>query len=742
MRPSPLSLGGPRVAALAFALLPALSAAPAPAAGESGDWPVELQRQWVWTTFGSSIGKGGMEISDLDADGVPELVATSDLPGSPSEGGPRWFVARYEGSIRQTWSSLPSPEEIRFLRVVGPPAAREILVADGSDVYVHDGVSKLRTRTVHTSATWMSAIEVGNIDGTVGLEIVVCDQQALYVYDYETAAELAVRYGFGCTDLELGQTDADPALEIALAGNDFGGLLLDGATLQVDWAYLDDFGSRVCLTDVDHDDLDEIVTTSPPEFDLLALDPPGGVVLWRIIDSYPGRFLAVDVDGTGDEELVYVDRTYDLSVRALEETSGAVLWSIALGDHLSEVGALAAGDIDADGHLEIAWSEVDSAYVGTLHFWDVVTNTPKVGSDGLKGPFNGVHLGDMDGDGDAELVATSWSSTSDYPETGGRHLYFDPISHEPELVSPPLPGADAFGSGTWRTLVLQLDGDPPLEICTAFVTSNVESFVRCEDGATFALEWQFALPDWVTAVSLAAAQLDADPSPELVVGTSEAFIVVLEAESGWPKYQTPPLAVFATFPILRVGDVMGDEGPELVAAAGDNSYAPIAIFDGATGALLREPWELFIGGLDLAQLDADDKLEIVIGRTDGIVSVLDPDIGLPEPGPALAQFPTSILTLRVFDTNQDGAADFNVVSSDALAVWGGAEDRIIATGPYLGPAAGRYDTLWIDDYDLDARPELAVNTGYGFAIFEAPLQGIFFDGFESGDTSAWSAAVP
>jgi hypothetical protein len=287
---------------------------------------------------------------------------------------------------------------------------------------------------------------------------------------------------------------------------------------------------------------------------------------------------------------------------------------------------------------------------------------------------------------------------------------------------------------------LQADSDAALEICTAFSLSYDEGFVRCEDGATFALEWEVRFPEDRIPLSLAAAELDGDPHPELVVGTAGSCLVVLEAESGWLKYQTAPLGASVSFPILHVGDVLGDDAPELVASSGDYYYDPLAIFGGATGALLRGPWDLSIGSFDLAQLDADPQLEIVTGGTDGSIAVLDAATG--QLGPELGSFPDPIRALRVADTTVDGVLDFNVVSGYALGVWGGAEDAIVWTGPYLGPEAGSYDTLWIDDYDLDGVPDIAVNIGYGFAIFETPLSPLLIDGFESGDTSAWSAAVP
>ena len=56
-------------------------------------------------------------------------------------------------------------------------------------------------------------------------------------------------------------------------------------------------------------------------------------------------------------------------------------------------------------------------------------------------------------------------------------------------------------------------------------------------------------------------------------------------------------------------------------------------------------------------------------------------------------------------------------------------------------AGGEYG-LRLGDFDRNTVPEIIVNFDIGVAVFEGPLFPVFADGFESGDTSAWSSTQP
>jgi hypothetical protein len=262
--------------------------------------------------------------------------------------------------------------------------------------------------------------------------------------------------------------------------------------------------------------------------------------------------------------------------------------------------------------------------------------------------------------------------------------------------------------------------------------------VRCEDGASHLVQWETGLPDDDGVVSLLAADVRGDDTPEVLAGSGMGFVYALHGTTGWLAWRSPPLGEWASFPILRLGEVTGDAAAEVVAAPTD-TYYPMAIFAAESGALVGGPFDAGIVAMDLAQLDDAGAQEIVVGSEYGSVGILDPASGQLSP---IATFGFPLYGLRVSDLTRDGVSDLVALVDGRIVVWGGAEQAEIWSSPHLGENAGGSDSFWIGNFDSDYVPEIAVNTFNGLAIFEVPLAAIFRDGFGSGDTSAWSEVRP
>ena len=67
---------------------------------------------------------------------------------------------------------------------------------------------------------------------------------------------------------------------------------------------------------------------------------------------------------------------------------------------------------------------------------------------------------------------------------------------------------------------------------------------------------------------------------------------------------------------------------------------------------------------------------------------------------------------------------------------------MIYASPYLHPLAGYSDNLRLADLDRNGVAEVLVGTYVGAAVIETPMIQVFADGFESGDTSAWTTGLP
>jgi hypothetical protein len=326
-----------------------------------------------------------------------------------------------------------------------------------------------------------------------------------------------------------------------------------------------------------------------------------GILIFSISGSvaHAGSWMALSPNLRNDPALVIyseratptiIDETDDWSV----ECNTAILASITIAD------------VDGDGGQDILVGTYglppNPYWSGYLRIYDALGNPLPGWPQNFAGPVAGSPaVGDIDNDGDAEVVVGTWIELHAF-EAGGTEMPGWPISAN---VSQPV-------------ALYDLDGDGDLEIIVP-----VEQSMRIyhHDGTAF--------PGWPQTVSqsltgAAIADLDHDDEPEIIAGTFVASgsptgeIYAWHSDGsvvdGWP-YQTsgsvkaPP----------AVGDVDGDGDPEVVVPAWNQSSGsedPLYVLD-ADGQ--NEPgWPRVasytrLSSPALGDLDGDGAMEIVIG---------------------------------------------------------------------------------------------------------------------------------
>jgi PKD repeat protein len=264
--------------------------------------------------------------------------------------------------------------------------------------------------------------------------------------------------------------------------------------------------------------------------------------------------------------------------------------------------SIAAGDIDGDGDLELVATSSGS-YSSYVHAWHH-DGTPVTGwSQWLSGEWaSAPALADLDRDGDLEIVVGAYDN-----KVYAWHHEIDPRTGQPELVSgwPKETGGEVFASPA----VADLDGDGILEIVAAALDGQVYAWRY--DG-TDVTGWPQATGGQLHA-SPALGDLDGDEGMEIVAtrgGLVYAWHHDGTSVTGWPITATTTITEGVPSPAL--GDINDDGDMEIVAAVGDQVYAwhhdasvvaswPVT----ASGTITSSP--------ALGDLDGDDDLEIVVG---------------------------------------------------------------------------------------------------------------------------------
>lgn len=685
----------------------------------AGELDTQFHLRWAWSEVGSRIGTKGLEVVDLDSDGDAEILVAADPGGANGY----WYVLeRHSGALVQVYSSLPRADGVSGVAAGIVNGDVNIVVAGGSALIVYDGTTRRELASFAVSSTTQQALAVADLDGNGVLDAVVCDDENLYVYELLTGT-VRTRFGFGCIDIDIGQTDSDPQLEIALAGNSAGGFILDGASLFVDWADLRGFGERVCLGDFDADGYDEVASQITEWGGVRVQDPETGALLWEEPEADAAALAAGELDAEPGSELLWGGRQWG-DVYVLDGDTSVELRVIQNSGY--EVRSIAVGDTNGDGITDVLWGSGES-FLGpsTLFVTSSDATEFEARTEGMRAPLSGAAVGDFRGDGALEVASVSAPTNSEH--SGGIPLVL--ALESGRLLRFGASTAQGWSVSSRATMASgQMDTDPQLEICVA-----CDGRLGCFDGADFAQQWLVTMNG--APYSLRSGELDGDSYPELVVGSAGNLVFAFEGDTGWLKWRSPdPTTSSQLLDRVRFLDLEGDARQEVVVSNAEGPGAPVTTYDGLSGLIEAGPWTADVLSLDVP-LAGPAPETLLVGQASGSIVPFDPLTGVA--GAAIATFSEGVAAIGIADFDRDGTLDIAALLESHFEIRSGETGATLYTSPYLGDLNGTAEAFRVGDFDGNSVPEILVGTGAGLALFEAPLFSIFADGFESGSTSNW-----
>jgi hypothetical protein len=666
-------------------------------------------QEWIYGRFGTYIGRSGLSVLDLEGDGNLEIVTAA----SPAGFGDNqfWYALRRNGTGEYTQI---------FLSEISPVAINRILAVDldGDDigeilvgyqdgrVDVFAGDTFARRLSVQTPGA-VNALAAADLDGDGTAEIVTSDGQKIYVHD-ASGAPLWATTAYGGYDLAIGNVDNDPAPEIVIAAT-WNGYVVDAGTQALEWDYINGFGARVRTGDIDGDGRDEIVGAASWRkitlFDAELKSPSREIATSHDI----GALLVTDLDGDGVAEILYGDNQWG-SIHCYEGSGLVERWTIHNPD--SGTTGLAVGDVDADGTLEVLWGAGGNSTGPDFLF----VASPAAGIEWrnvhLDGPLSAVDVGDVDDDGQDEIVMVSFKSNSGYDD--GIISIFDATSHALEWQSTDLPNINAW-SGVNGVRIADVDQDGETEFVIA--TSHLyDGLVQVFNGRTHALERQSATYSGEPFTTLEVADVDGDGAMEVVVGTNGgavgAHLIVLNGTTLAEEWKSASLMDGGTtVSDIDIADVDGDGNLEmLVAVGGSKVYA----IDGLTHQFdwLEALPASTIGAFDL---NADGSKEILVGRTDGTIGVYDGTTFALQ-GSVSALSGSAVAALSLADLDGDNQPEWILASNGMLSVLENGTGKLLWRSKSLGANLGRYNQLPVRDIDGDGKKEIVV--GSDFALYQ------------------------
>lgn len=663
--------------------------------------PNAVVQAWQVGTYGSSIGLSGLYISDIDGNGVPEIIATGSTGGGSIID--IWYVLRKtaDGGFQQLWrsSSYGSPLVRLQLADVNHDGRNDIVVAleDGT-IHIYDGSTLKEIRSFTTAAS-LRDMAAADVDGDGNVEIVTSDGIGIRVHSADTGA---LKWSFanaGGNSLAMGDVDGDAHQEIITSTYGGKGYVIDGSDRAVKWQNDASFGARVRVADLNRDGRMEIVGASAWQ-KITIYDAVLQTAVWEIVTAEQVDALVVDdTDGDGVSEIVYGDGQWG-KLHGVDVQTHLEKWSV--NNTEDGISGVAVGDVDLDGRKEVVWGNGGySSGPDYLNISDPSTGTTKWRSTVTMG-MTPLALHDLDGDGATELVLVSQS----YSSGDNSFQIFDARNHDLKAVQQ-IPTND-LSQFSHAVRIADVDGDGRNELS---MTGAIlyDGLIRIYDGTSHLVKRQSATYSNTIFQTMAIGDVDGDGRVEIVTGRD--FLIVLDGTTLQEKWRSASIG--GTLYDIKLADLDRDGHVEMVAITGGSAL----VFDGVTGTLkvsVQSP----ASALELADVDADGNLEVLIGRNDGKIDIFDG--GSFQLKRTLYSFkPYAIQALKAVDLDGSGNKKLLIANGGILTILDG--QKLMWRSSYLGNNLGRNNAMEVKDTDQDGHPNIYI--GSDQALFQFKYSG-------------------
>ena len=328
-----------------------------------------------------------------------------------------------------------------------------------------------------------------------------------------------------------------------------------------------------------------------------------------ILDSnatYPKSIFAADFDGDNDADIV-VASYIDNRVAWFENLDGQGTYGEQQLITETSIGASSVygGDIDGDGDIDIVSTSADTydadvSWYENLDGQGTFSEQRVISADVSVG--DSVHLADIDGDGDLDVLSASRSDTKVawYPNLDGAGDF-----GEQEIISD-------LEDGATSVVAVDVDGDNDMDVISGALDSDtIKVFINSGDGSSF--EEQVVNNKATSVTAVFAADVDGDGDPD-IVATSRGGEQDYDNTVSWFANENGQFGSERIISVdeagpneLYVGDIDGDNNLDVVVASriGDR----VAWYQNVGGGVFGAP--------QVIEDDADGASTAVLVDVDG-----------------------------------------------------------------------------------------------------------------------------
>lgn len=566
-------------------------------------------------------------------------------------------------------------------------------------VYLNDGIGNPFDNAV--------AINVGA--GTDSFDAAIGDMDA------DGNIDIVVATSGGVNSLYLNTGLADP----------FTGVVGINITDEVDYTYSIDVG------DIDSDgDLDVITGTSSGKTNKIFLNdglsiPGFGTSGYQVSSDALGtlKVLFHDLDLDGDLDLVAsnfdsVSRYYlnNITVNPFNDSP-----AVAVSDIESYTFSMQLVDLNKDGNLDIVDNNRVYLNNGTSLPFDSVTGTA------LGGSGNAIATGDINGDGNIDIVLGKMGSAQNsYYLNDGSGATF----------SNNLIGNSTFDANDTQQVVLgDVDNDGDLDLVTANYAFTLTNSVSTRHNKLYlnngtsepflnvqGIIIEPAVTNGYATLSVYLGDLNNDGNLDLISGAAPFGNRIYFGDGGADPFNQAAPIIFGLnaeyINDIAAGDLDGDGDIDFITVASspyhnrlyinDGSNTP---FDGVTGEDISSD-DSTTNGIDLADIDTDGDLDIILAKTGNNAIIFNNGSSSPFSDKNeinLSEDSNVFFSIKTGDIDKDGDLDIVVGTGgvDSYYLNQSASTPVLAVKQNdSGVTIDKTRTTAISDLNKDGYPDL------------------------------------
>jgi hypothetical protein len=572
---------------------------------------------WKDVEDGSILGQRGLQIVDLDNDGKQDILSSGRMG---SDIGHFFIYTFINGQYVKRWNSKLYPKGISAVlatKLDSLGGYKICVLSNYNEIEIYDGKTLNIVDSFKSDFGDVREIAIDNVDGQSDKELIMISPYGgLKVLSLTTKQLKWSNPDIKGFDVKVGDLDNDGKKEIITSTSGWEIpkkiYVLDAFTKTIKWTSDENQFYNIYLFDVNEDGFLDIVGSTSSEIIYINTQTKRSVnLVTSTLTTFSGIYYVGDIDNDKKSEVLV--GIYGGGVAGYN-FNGVQMWSVGTLDY--SLIRFAVGDTDEDGKTDVVRT-TSSGSSGDMHLYinDFQTKQLRFGNTINKG-YSTFGISDIDNDGNLDMVvsnsiyAASTTNLANYPK--GQFRNYNLKNRQKTKTSYSI-YIDPYDQMPMRGIGQSRDKQKR-EIATDFGIIDASTHSLLTDINDVLL--------WATFQPIKFADVDSDGIDEVLSSAYGVFQVYKYSQNTFKYKLDWEIKMLAGIKFIDVAikNIDTDTAKELITI---NNFGKVTVYDTKSKNLEWQSEDIKARCIDVADVDLDGKLELLIGTDNGYIIVLD-----------------------------------------------------------------------------------------------------------------------